>query len=40
MWPDLNAADFRPWLWLLALMMGLFAIWHANRSEKWLGKLS
>ncbi len=36
MWPDLNAADFRPWLWLLALGMGLLAFWYAGRSEKWL----
>jgi hypothetical protein len=35
-WPDLNAANFRPWLWLLALAMGLFAFWYAGRSEKWL----
>lgn len=39
MWPDLNAAAFRPWLWLLALAMGLFAFWYANRSEKWLREL-
>lgn len=39
MWPDLNAADFRPWLWLLALVMGLVAFWYAGRSEKWLREL-
>jgi hypothetical protein len=38
-WPDLNAAAFRPWLWTLALLMGIAAFWYAGRSEKWLREL-
>lgn len=35
--PDLLAASARPWLWGLALLFGVLALWAAGREERWLG---
>lgn len=34
--PDLTAAPARPWLWALALLMGVLALWASEREERWL----
>jgi hypothetical protein len=33
--PSLLAEPMRPWLFLMAIGMGLMALWVAGRSEKW-----
>ncbi len=35
-WPDLNAAGTHLWLWSLAALMGIFALWVGRREEHWL----
>jgi hypothetical protein len=37
-WPNLLAADAQPWLWTLAGVMGLLALWLGGRAEHWLRK--
>ena len=34
--PDLTAASARPWLWALALLLAVLALWLGGREERWL----
>jgi len=34
--PDLTAAAARPWLWMLALLLGGLALWIAGHEERWM----
>jgi hypothetical protein len=36
--PDLTADAARPWLWLLAFLLGGLGFWLAGGEERWLGK--
>ena len=34
--PDLMAASARPWLWAVAAVLTILALWMAGREERWL----
>ena len=34
--PNPAAAEARPWLWMLALLLGGIALWLSGREERWL----